>query len=150
LQVGINELGYLKILAELPDIESIAEPEVIAVPQGRSGALRALRHRNYKLFFYGQMISLIGTWMQATALPLLVVKLRPDNSGLWLGIVSFVPLIPTLPLAIMAGSWADRFSKHKIMLLTQLTMLLQALVLAILTFTQTIQIWHVLDKLILG
>jgi len=144
LQVGVNELGYLKTLAELPDIESMVEPEMTAAPQGKGSAFRALRHRNFKLFFYGQMISLIGTWMQATALPLLVVKLRPDNTGLWLGIVSFVPLIPILPLAIMAGSWADRFSKHKILILTQTTLMLQALVVVILTFTQSIQIWHVL------
>ena len=126
LQVGVNELGYLKTLAELPDIESMVEPEMTAAPQGKGSAFRALRHRNFKLFFYGQMISLIGTWMQATALPLLVVKLRPDNTGLWLGIVSFVPLIPILPLSIMAGSWADRFSKHKILILTQTTLMLQA------------------------
>ena len=138
-------------MAELPEIEPIVEPEMTAAPQGKRGALRALRHRNYKLFFYGQMISLFGTWMQATALPLLIVQLQPDHAGLWLGIANFVPLIPTLPLAVMAGSWADRFSKHKIMLLTQTTLMLQALILAILTFTQTIQIWHVLVlTLVLG
>lgn len=111
---------------------------------GRRKAFRALRHRNYKLFFSGQMISIIGTWMQQTALPLVIIQKAPSDPGLWLGIVGFLPLIPLVPLSLIAGSLADRFSKRNIIVLTQATMMLQALVLALLTGTGTIEIWHIL------
>ena len=115
-------------------------------PKIRTGhkAFRALRHRNYQLFFFGQLISIIGTWMQATALPLLIVKLNPADPGLWLGINGFLPLIPLIPLALVAGSLADRFSKRNILVLTQTTMMLQAFVLAALTATGSIQMWQIL------
>jgi MFS family permease len=115
-------------------------------PNVRTGhkVFRALRHRNYRLFFFGQMISIIGTWMQATALPLLIVELKPADPGLWLGINGFLPLIPLIPLALVAGSLADRFSKRNILVLTQTTMLLQAFVLAALTATGAIQMWQIL------
>jgi len=108
-------------------------------------AFRALRHRNYKLFFFGQLVSLIGTWMQTTALPLLIVnRLAPDKPELWLGMVGFLPLIPLLPLSLVAGSLADRFPKRALLVLTQTTLLLQAFALAALTLTNVIQMWHVL------
>ncbi|HET7377775.1 MAG TPA: MFS transporter, partial [Anaerolineae bacterium] len=100
-----------------------------------SHPLRALRNRNFKLFFFGQLISLIGTWMQNTALPLLVVKLVPDHPGEALGLVNFVPLIPLVPLVLIVGSLADRFSRHKLVILAQVIMMLTALVLAYLTLT---------------
>jgi MFS family permease len=123
----------------LPPIDNGAEPEV------RAGAhpLRALRHRNYKLFFFGQLISLIGTWMQNTALPLLVVQLVPDHPGEALGLVNFVPLIPLVPLVLIVGSLADRFSRQKLVILAQVIMMLTAFALAYLTLTGQIQIWHV-------
>ncbi len=111
---------------------------------GGPKAFRALRYRNYRLFFFGQLVSTVGTWMQATALPLLVVKLEPDRAGLWLGIVGFLPLLPLIPLALVAGSLADRFSKRNIMVLTQSTMMLQAFVLAALTADGAIQMWQIL------
>jgi len=107
-------------------------------------AFRALRHRNYRLFFFGQMISVIGTWMQFTALQLLIVQLEPENPKLWLGINSFVPLLPLVPLALVAGSLADRFSKRNMVVLTQTAMMLQAFALAALTLSGAIQTWHVL------
>ncbi len=110
---------------------------------GRRKAFRALRHRNYQLFFVGQLISLIGTWMQQTAHPLLVVDLAKDNPGLWLGIVGFVPLIPLVPLALIAGSLADRYPKRTIIIMTQTVMMLQAFALAYLKLSGTIQLWHV-------
>ena len=108
-----------------------------------SHPLRALRNRNFKLFFFGQLISLIGTWMQNTAMPLLVVKLVPDHPGEALGLVNFVPLIPLVPLVLIVGSLADRFSRHKLVILAQVIMMLTALVLAYLTLTDQIQIWHI-------
>ncbi len=108
-------------------------------------AFRALRHRNYRLFFFGQLVSIIGTWMQTTALPLLIVKLVPQQQqGIWLGIYGFLPLLPLIPLALVAGSLADRFPKRNILVLTQTTMMLQAFVLAALTATGTIQMWQIL------
>ena len=110
---------------------------------GRRKAFRALRHRNYQLFFVGQLISLIGTWMQQTAHPLLILDLEKTNPGLWLGLIGFVPLIPLVPLALIAGSLADRYSKRNIIVLTQITMMLQALALAYLKLSGQIQMWHV-------
>lgn len=134
------------IISSLPD--AAAAEQLAATPQrppaGRGKAFRALRHRNYRLFFAGQMISIIGTWMQQTALPLQIVQLAPQDPGLWLGIVGFLPLIPLVPLSLIAGSLADRFPKRDIIVLTQAAMMLQAFALATLTATNTIQIWHIL------
>ena len=110
---------------------------------GRRKAFRALRHRNYQLFFVGQLISLIGTWMQQTAHPLLVVELAKDDPGLWLGIIGFVPMIPLAPLSLIAGSQADRYPKRLIIVMTQTIMMLQAFALAYLKLSGTIQLWHV-------
>lgn len=128
------------------DNEAVEIPGETAVPKGYRGpkAFRALRHRNYRLFFSGQLVSIIGTWMQATALPLLIVKLAPKNPGLWLGINSFLPLVPLIPLALIAGSLADRYPKRTILVLTQTAMMLQAFALALLTWTGAVQMWEIL------
>ena len=129
------------------DNEAIETQSAAAVPKGYRGpkAFRALRHRNYRLFFFGQLVSIIGTWMQTTALPLLIIQLVPQKQqGIWLGIYGFLPLLPLIPLALIAGSLADRFSKRKILVLTQTTMMLQAFVLAALTAAGTIQMWQIL------
>src|SRR5512136_3047160 len=91
--------------AQLTEAETIDIVGETAAPKIRTGrtAFRALRHRNYQLFFSGQLISIIGTWMQATALPLLIIELKPNNPGIWLGIYGFLPLIPLIPLALIAG-----------------------------------------------
>jgi MFS family permease len=127
-------------------VESLANLPTESTPQaltGRRKAFRALRHRNYKLFFYGQLISIIGTWMQQTAQPLLIMQLEPDNPGLWIGVIGFLPLIPLVPLSLIAGSFADRFSKRNIIVLTQGIMLLQAFALAALALANQIQTWHI-------
>lgn len=103
---------------------------------------RALRHRNYRLFFSGQGISLIGTWMQQIALGWLVYRLT--DSAFLLGLVSFSSQIPTFILASIAGVFADRYNKHKIIIITQVLATLQAAVLAFLTLTNLIQIWQIL------
>jgi len=107
----------------------------------RSTAFRALRHRNYKLWFFGQGLSLIGTWMQSMAQQVLVYRLTGSASAL--GIVSFMTVIPLIPLALWGGSLSDRVSKRNLLLVTQTLMLLQAVLLAVLTWTGTIEIWHV-------
>jgi MFS family permease len=102
---------------------------------------RAFRHRNYLLWFVGQGISLIGTWMQTMAQQVLVYRLT--GSAASLGIISFIGLIPLIPLSLWGGSITDRFPKRSILLVTQSIMLVQAFLLAWLTWTGTVQIWHV-------
>jgi MFS family permease len=103
--------------------------------------LRGLRHRNYRLFFGGQLISLIGTWMQAVAQSWLVYRLT--NSAALLGFVGFAGQIPVFLLASVGGSAADRYNRHRILLVTQTTSMLLAFVLAALTLTGRVQVWHV-------
>ncbi|MCC9137945.1 MFS transporter [Pontibacter silvestris] len=106
------------------------------------GMFRALRYRNYKLFFFGQGISLIGTWMQQIALSWLVYRLT--DSVFLLGAVTFCSQVPSFLLGPFAGVVADRFNKHKILIATQALSMLQASVLTVLVLTDTIEIWHVL------
>lgn len=105
--------------------------------------LRSLRHRNYRLFFGGQGISLVGTWMQQIALGWLVYRLT--DSAFLLGLVGFAGQIPTFLLASFAGVLADRYDKHKIIIITQTLAMVQASILAVLTLTNTIQIWHIIS-----
>lgn len=93
---------------------------------------RSLKYRNFKLFFYGQSISLIGTWMQKTAVSWLVYRLT--DSAMMLGLVGFVSLIPSLFLSPYAGSLIDRHNRYKILLITQVVSMLQAGALAALIF----------------
>jgi len=93
---------------------------------------RSLKYRNFKLFFYGQSISLIGTWMQKTAVSWLVYRLT--GSALLLGIVGFVSLIPSLILSPYAGSLVDRHNRFKILLITQIVSMAQAGALAAMIF----------------
>ena len=101
----------------------------------------AFSHRNYLLWFIGQGISLIGTWMQTMAQQVLVYRLT--GSAASLGVISFIGLIPLIPLSLWGGSIVDRFPKRTILLVTQVSMLLQAFLLAGLTWSGKVQIWHV-------
>ena len=107
----------------------------------------ALRYRNYRLWFFGQMISLAGTWMQSVAQGWLVYELAIQSDPQWarfaLGAVPFLGSLPTLFLMIPAGVLADRLPKRTILLVTQTAMMLQALALAALTFLGLAQVWHV-------
>ncbi|MCX5714600.1 MAG: MFS transporter [Candidatus Omnitrophica bacterium] len=103
---------------------------------------RALKHRNYRLFFSGQSISLVGTWMQQIAMSWLVYRLT--NSALLLGIVGFIGQIPAFLLSPFGGVIADRYNRHRILIVTQTLAMLQALVLSILVFTKSIAVWHIL------
>jgi MFS family permease len=102
---------------------------------------RSLQYRNYRLFFAGQSVSLIGTWMQRIAMPWLVYHLT--GSAFLLGVVSFAGQIPTFLIAPFAGVLTDRFSRYRVLLVTQIASLLQASTLAILALTGDIQIWHI-------
>ena len=102
---------------------------------------RAFQHRNYLLWFVGQGISLIGTWMQTMAQQVLIYRLT--GSAASLGIISFIGLTPLIPLSLWGGSITDRFPKRTILLITQIIMLVQAFLLATLTWSGTVQIWHI-------
>jgi len=104
--------------------------------------LRALQHRNYRLFFIGQLISFTGTWMQSVALGWLVLRLT-DSPAL-LGLVAVASSLPVLLLSLPAGTVIDRVSKWRLLIATQLVAMLLAVILAVLTLTGTVQVWHVL------
>jgi MFS family permease len=101
----------------------------------------ALRHRNYRLWFLGQLVSLVGTWMQITAQSFLVFQLT--HSTAYLGFVGFANGLPSWLFMLYGGVVADRVARRTLLLLTQSTMLLLAAVLAGLAFTGVVQPWHV-------
>ena len=103
--------------------------------------LRALRHRNFQLFFAGQLISLIGTWMQNIAQAWLVYRLT--GSSLLLGSVSFAGQIPVFLIAPLGGITADRHNRHRVVIGTQIASMILAFVLALLTLTGKVQVWHI-------
>jgi MFS family permease len=103
---------------------------------------RALQHRNYRLFFSGQTVSLVGTWITRIATSWLVYRL--SGSVFLLGIVGFFGQIPTLILAPFAGVLVDRWNRHRILLITQVLSMLQSVALAVLTFAGIITVVDVL------
>jgi MFS family permease len=110
--------------------------------------LRTLRYRNMQLFFSGQSISLVGTWMQNVAQAWLVYRLT--GSSVLLGLVSFAGQIPVFLAAPLAGIVADRFRRHRVVIATQTTSMLLAFALAALTLTGTVRIWHIFVLAALG
>ena len=105
-------------------------------------ALRALRSRNYRLFFVGQGISLIGTWMQRIAVNWLVYRLT--GSAFLLGMVNFLGQFPTFLVAPYAGVVADRLNRRRIIVVTQVLSMVQALILAVLALTDVVTVWEVM------
>jgi MFS family permease len=105
-------------------------------------ALRIFQHRNFRLFFFGQLISVIGTWMQSTALQWLVYSLTDSQSSL--GLVTFLNFLPVLLFSLFMGVLVDRFPKRTILLFTQTWFMVLAIILAVLTFSGSIQYWHIL------
>ena len=111
-------------------------------PAGRPSILRALRHRNYRLFFAGQSLSLVGTWITRIATSWLIYRLT--GSALLLGIVGFCSQIPTLFLAPVAGVFVDRWNRHRVLVVTQVLSMLQSLALAVLALAGIITVGEVL------
>lgn len=107
-----------------------------------NSVFRALRYRNYRLFFAGQSVSLIGTWMQQLAVSWLVYRLT--DSPLLLGWVVFIGQIPTFLFSSIAGVIADRYDRHKLLVITQIAAMVQAIILTTLFFTNTIAVWHIM------
>jgi MFS family permease len=110
-------------------------------PSRWQAAGRALRHRNFQLFFSGQLISLIGTWMQNVAQSWLVYRLT--GSALLLGSVGFAGQIPVFLFAPLGGIAADRHNRQHIVIATQIASLILAFILAALTLFHKVQVWHV-------
>ena len=104
--------------------------------------LRALRSRNYRLYFFGQGLSLIGTWMTYLATAWLVYRLT--HSAVLLGVVGFSGQIPACLLSPLAGVLVDRWSRHRVLVITQVLSMLQSLALAVLTLTHLITIPHII------
>jgi MFS family permease len=102
----------------------------------------ALKSRNYRLWFFGQMISLFGTWMQTTAQGFLVFELT--HSPIYLGYVAFASGIPTWLFMLYAGVVADRMPRRSLLLITQTAMMILAFILAGLTFLNLVQPWHII------
>src|SRR5919204_139107 len=110
--------------------------------------LSALAHRNFRLFFAGQGISLIGTWMQQVALAWEVFRLSA-RSAWWLGIAGFAAQVPTFFLAPVAGVLVDRWNRHRLLLLTQAVSMLQAFLAAVLALTGVLELWHIMTLSVL-
>ena len=106
-----------------------------------SATLRALRHRNFQLFFAGQLISLIGTWMQTMAQAWLVYRLT--GSSLLLGSVGFASQFPVFLVAPLGGIVADRHNRQRVVIATQTASMILAFILAALTLTGTVRVWHI-------
>ena len=118
-------------------------PASVKTPQVSWSALaRSFHHRDYRLFFSGQFISLVGTWMQQVAQSWLVYRLT--GSSLSLGLVGFAGQFPVFLLAIFGGVMADRLNRRSVLVGTQVAAMLQAAVMAWLTFAGHIQVWEVM------
>jgi MFS family permease len=129
----------------MPRLES-GNPRLNSASSSHGGdwkfALRALRHRNYRLFFTGQTVSLIGTWMTQIATSWLVYRLT--GSAWLLGIVGFAARIPTFLLGPFAGVWVDRWNRHRTLVVTQILSMLQSFALAWLALAGIITIREVI------
>lgn len=112
-------------------------------------SLRALSYRNYRLFFFGQSLSIIGNWIQQIAMAWLVYRLT--GSAWLLGVTGFAGQIAILVFAPFGGLWADRFDRYKLLLVTQILSAVPPLLLTILAYTDLIEVWHIIVMaLILG
>jgi MFS family permease len=109
--------------------------------------LRALRHRNFQLFFSGQLISLTGTWMQTAGEAWLVYRLT--GSAWWLGVIGFASQFPVFLVAPLGGIVADRYNRHKVVIWTQIFSMIFDSALAVLTLAHVVTKWHVLVLAIL-
>ncbi|HTW58668.1 MAG TPA: MFS transporter [Terriglobales bacterium] len=117
-------------------------PQKTSLLSSVSHAWRALRHRNFKLFFFGQSVSLIGTWMTRLATSWLVYRLT--HSALLLGVVSFAGQIVAFLLGPFAGVWVERLNRRQLLLWTQALAAIQSLALAGLTLAHVINLWEII------
>src|SRR5260221_12397275 len=126
-----------------PDQGESSIPHVVNEQQQVKGLLRtfiALRHRNFRIFWFGQLISLIGTWMQTTAQAWLVLQLT--HSAWLLGVVGALQFLPVMFLSLFGGVLADRLPKRKVILLTHSLALFQVFIFWVLLAIGTVQFGH--------
>jgi MFS family permease len=133
-------------IAEAAALEAAETSPPVGGMPARAGrlpvTLRALRHRNFQLFFGGQLISLVGTWMQSVAQAWLVYRLT--GSSLLLGVVAFASQIPIFLLSPVGGTVADRYNRHRVVIATQTTSMVLAAILAALTLGHWIKVWELI------
>jgi MFS family permease len=115
--------------------------------EGQGALIAVFRHRNYRLFFVGQSVSLIGFWMQAIAQSWLIYRLT--DSPFWLGLVGFAGQAPMLLITPFAGVVADRLDRRRILFATQLVMMASACLLAALTTGEVVEVWHIVGLALL-
>jgi MFS family permease len=132
----------MKTLSRPVDGQVIPQLEKEQQVNGLLRTFIALRHRNFRLFWFGQLISLIGTWMQSIGQAWLVLELT--HSAWLLGIVGALQFLPVMLLSLFGGVLADRFPKRRVLLFTQSFAMVQAVVLWILVASGHIQVWEVL------
>ena len=110
--------------------------------------VRAFRHRNFRLYFGGQSISLVGTWVQQIALGWTIYQLT--HSSLLLGLVSFAGQLPLFLLTPFAGVLVDRWNRHRTLIVTQSLSMLQAFALALVVSTHMLRVWNLIALNILA
>ena len=133
------------VLQELSTPADLSTPAALPASAETAGfrlAFRALRHRNFRLFLAGQIVSLVGTWMQSVAQAWLMYRLT--HSEFLLGAVWFCTQIPVFAFGPLGGLAADRYSRHRLVVLTQALSMFQAFALAVLTLSGTVSRWHIL------
>ena len=136
------------VVAGVPEEVTGQQRRVVSGTLSWRQTFSALKHRNFRLFFAGQMVSLVGTWMQNTAQGWLVYQLT--GSKILLGVVAAVGSTPMMLFSVWGGSIADRFPKRRILLWTQTTMMVTALVFAALVASQQIRIWQIMFLAAIG
>ena len=126
----------------MPPASSIPSANGAETASGWKFAVRALRHRNYRLFFSGQSVSLIGTWMTRVATSWLIYRLT--DSAFLLGLIGFSGQISVLIFGPFAGVWVDRWNRHRVLVVTQTLSMVQSFVLAALALSGRITFWEIL------
>lgn len=122
--------------------DTMAQPRrVVTVGISWRNTFAALRHRNYRLFFAGQLVSVVGTWMQTVAIGWLVYQL--SDSAFTLGMVRFLSAIPITLLTLVGGAVADRVEKRRVVVFTEGTAMVLAFVLTALVYFGVVKIWHI-------
>ena len=128
---------------QIPVNDPVPEAPAIMPAPGKSllRAFTSLRHRNFRLYWFGQMVSLTGTYMQIIGQSWLVLQLT--HSGWQLGLVGALQFLPVLLFSVLGGVFADRWPKRLVALFTQVAAMIQAFVLWVLIATGTVQLWHI-------
>jgi predicted MFS family arabinose efflux permease len=107
-----------------------------------SQTFSAMRHRNFRLYFWGQLVSVVGVWMQSTAQQWLVYRITGSQASL--GMVTFINFLPVLLFSLFMGVVTDQFPRRKLLVFTQIWFTLLAIILAVLTWLEVVQYWHIL------